>query len=191
MTDDDKEQAKAGIRYFVRSGYYGTDKIAEIICEERFDPETMDRTWVVDQIAEELASHRQNAEAWSHPTDCERLEKAFAELRGKRIIVAENAGYTPSEGIETITEIWQEAGEENSNIIGYCFFHGQDLEDAVADKGLMFSFGDILGADEKGLQVGRVVVEVLRKHGFEVEWNGTIEERINIPNIAWRKSFNG
>jgi hypothetical protein len=189
MADSDKEEARESIRHYVWSGFYSADEIAEIICEELFDPETIDKSWATAQIAAEFDKKRLDEQTWQHPTDCERLDAVFAELQQKKIITLQNAGYTQSDGLSDVTERWKDVGADKSDIIGYCFFHGQDLERAVAGDGLMLTFGDILGADEKGIVVGKTISEVLEAHGFSPDWDGTIAKRINIPNLKWRKKY--
>ncbi len=77
------------------------------------------------------------------------------------MISLQNAGYTQSEGLEDVSEIWNKGGAHASPIIGYCFYHGQDLERAVNGEGLMLTFGDINGTDERGIEVGKIIAEVL------------------------------
>lgn len=185
--DEDCREALERIQYYVRSGFYEPDEIADTLCNDVFEPDTLDETWVHEQI--ELEWKRKLAEeaSWTTVTDCDRLDQAFAELEQSHVIALQNAGYTQSDGIEDITEVWHDAGQGNSPIIGYCFYHGQDLERAVDGEGLMLTYGDILGTDDRGLEVGRIIQQVLDRHGLRTEWDGTVQQRINIPNIRWQK----
>ena len=187
----EQDDAIERIRHYVWSGFYKPDEIAEIVCEEMFAPGTLNEDWVRGQISSEFERKHAEETSWGATTDCERLDMAFAELERRHVIALQNAGYTQSDGITDISEVWHEAGAEASDIIGYCFYHGQDLERVVRGEGLMVTFGDILGTDEKGVTIGRIIREVLEKYGLKVDWDGTIKNRINIPEICWRKRTRG
>ncbi len=69
---------------------------------------------------------------------------------------------------------------------GGCFYHGQDVERAVAGGELCIAFGATSGRDEDSLEVANDIIEVLSKHGFRPRWNGTIDERIFLP-LNWQR----
>jgi len=187
MTEDDQEQALEHIRHLVWSGFYDADRIVVIVCDEIFEQGEIDRALGVALVAAELESKLAEEQTWPHPTDCDRLDEAFHELNGKNIISLQNAGYTQSDGLDDVSEIWNNGGAHASPIIGYCFYHGQDLERAVNGEGLMLTFGDINGTDERGIEVGRIITEVLAAKGLKVVWDGTISKRILLPEIQWRR----
>jgi hypothetical protein len=39
----------------------------------------------------------------------------------------------------------------------------------------------------EGPAVGSLIVEELKRAGFEVDWNGGFEQRIRIRNIDWKR----
>ena len=39
----------------------------------------------------------------------------------------------------------------------------------------------------KGPEVGRIIVEELRRAGFDVAWDGTFDLRIFVPRFDWKK----
>ena len=184
---EEQDDAIEQIRHYVWSGFYQPDEVAEIVCGELFEPGVLDEDWVGERIAAEFAQKRTEEASWETPTDCDRLDLAFAQLRQRRIITLQNAGYTQSEGINDISEEWHSAGGKDSDIEGYCFYHGQDLERAVRGEGLMLTFGDILGGDDKGVVVGDIVREVMEANGFRVEWDGTIGQRFGVSGMRWQK----
>jgi hypothetical protein len=77
--------------------------------------------------------------------------------------------------------------KEKSGAFGYCCYHGQDLERAVTSKGLFLTFGDIHGTDKKGVEVGTMITRTFEQAGFDVEWDGTINQRIKLNNITWQR----
>ena len=183
------EDAVLLIRQLVWSGFYNADEIQEIVTEDMFEPGEVDTEWCSSQIAQEFERKSKDEYSWPTVTDCEQLTAAFDELDAGGVIALENAGYEQSDGITDITQIYLDQGGPASSIEGYCFHHGQDLERAVDGNGLMLTFGDIDGADEKGLEIGRRIVATLERHGFQVEWPGTINRRIEIPNIKWQRRY--
>jgi hypothetical protein len=81
-----------------------------------------------------------------------------------------------------------EEGVPEDRYIGYCFFHSQDIDRALDGEGLMLAFGHLDSEDpQDGIAVGRTICDALRKEGFEVEWDGTAEQRINVPRLHWRR----
>jgi hypothetical protein len=79
------------------------------------------------------------------------------------------------------------AERDRDQVMGYCFYHGQDLERAIAGGGLMLAFGN-LDAEPAGKRaVGELVAAAFRKAGFEVDWNGDPEKRIHLPGIDWKR----
>ena len=126
--------------------------------------------------------------SWPSTTDCDRLDQAFAELNARWIIALQNAGYTMSDGLSDVSEALRKGGRKG--VVGYCFYHGQDLERAVAGGGLMLAFGDLHDERSKRAEIGRCVRDVLESHGLTVQWNGDSEKRLSIPNIDWKRRFN-
>jgi hypothetical protein len=181
------DYAALEIRRLVWSGFYDAPEVRDIILEDIFEPGEVEPAWVEGQIDEEFARKLQVERAWPLVTDCDKLDRAFDELNDSGIIAIQNAGYTQDEGMEEVTEAWQEDGGEDSGAEGYCFYHGEDLERAVDGEGLMLTFGDILGDESKGEEIGARIAEVLHRHGLAVTWSGTIEERIELPEIEWRR----
>ncbi len=173
------------IKQFVWTGFYGTDEIAEILIQDIFDQAPLDPHEVEAAIHAEFARKHAAEAEWPAQTDCDKLTQVFSELNDMGIIALENAGYTQSDGLSDITEVYHQMGRADSPIFGYCFYHGQDLESVVQGHGLNLTFGDILGTDEKGIEVGEMIVDKLQQAGLLVEWNGTIKTRIYLPKVAW------
>lgn len=122
---------------------------------------------------------------WPRETDCDRLDRAFDELTSAGIIALHNAGYTMSDGISDVNQVLHDWGR--SNVKGYCFYHGQDLERAVARDGLTVAFGDLDDVASQKATIGQTVKKVLESHGFVVQWNGDPETRLEIPKFDWKR----
>ena len=171
------------IKTWVWSGFYGPEDIQEMVGDvlEHDADEAMLRA----AVGSELAAKATAEEAWPRVTDCDRLDAVFAELDRGGVIALQNAGYTMSDGYSDVGE--RLADRDRDQVKGYCFYHGQDLERALAGGGLMLAFGN-LDAEPTGKgAVGELVAAALRKAGFEVDWNGDPEKRIHLPRIDWKR----
>ncbi|WP_373271016.1 DUF6891 domain-containing protein [Pseudomonas syringae] len=96
-----------------------------------------------------------------------------------------NAGYTMSDGYSDVAEANHEAPEGHYH--GYCFYHGQDVERVVEGGELMIAFGALDDDPAQSVGVGQTVCEALRAAGFQVTWNETDEQRIEIHAMKWQR----
>ena len=176
------------IRVCVRSGFYSQEEIVTQFCEERYEPDELDSEEVEAAVAKELAALREEQKSWPGQTDCDRLTQAFQALNAKGVIALENAGMTQSDGYDDTLQIYEEA-KDKSKVIGYCFYHGQDLERAVRGEGLHLAFGPIDPQKEntEGPRVGKIIVEELQRVGLPTKWNGTFKERIIVEKLDWKR----
>ena len=153
-----------------------------------------------------LAKHLEAQAKWPATTDCDRLDNAFAELEQKGIFCRQNTGADGQAAIEKYLKFPYAFGER-PDFRGYVFFLEQDTA-FVLEHGLLFlTFGpgataeEILDASKESrpdelnraseikeatLAVAREVVETLKRHGLNAQWNGLPQERIRIP-MVWRR----
>lgn len=123
----------------------------------------------------------------------DRLDAAFDELNATGIVAVQGAGYTMSDGWSDVNAIATRLAEADAKKRphGATFFHQQDLERAVAGRGLLLAFGayedDDAKHDAASIAVGKRVCEVLNKHGVPTTWDESVEQRIAIPPFEWRK----
>lgn len=175
------------IKQLVWSGFFEEERILEIIMEEMFEPGEIDEALTLSQIKSEFAQKIRDEASWPTITDCDRLDQIFSELNQAGIIALQNAGYTQSDGMDDITQLYNEQGGIFSSIQGYCFYHGQDVERAVDGHGLFITFGDIKGTDEKGIEIGARIIATIERHGLIAKWSGSLSQRIEIPKINWQR----
>ena len=176
------------ITTLVRSGFYTRDQLACIFCEERYAPGELEADEVLTAIDAALATWEEEKRSWEGVTDCDRLDAAFAALNERGIIAIQNAGYTQSDGYDDFLEAYANC-EDKSNIQGYCFYHGQDLEHAVRGRALFLAFGpaDPDQEESKGPEIGQIVKEEMERAGLSVDWDGTFARRLSIPDLKWQK----
>jgi hypothetical protein len=170
------------IKTWVWSGFYSpadVDQMVGDILEDGAD-EALLRAAVRPEFARKAAAQA----SWPARTDCDRLDEAFGELGAHGILALQNAGLTMSDGRSDVADVLQQRGRKKFR--GYCFYHGQDLERAVAGEGLWLAF-DLDNDGGKKAEVGRAVKAALEKHGFAVEWNGDPETRLRVPGIDWKR----
>ena len=181
-------ETKLDISSMVRTGFYDRDRLIEVFTEEMYAPGELDSNDVVSTIDSEFVLYEEEKLSYPATTDCDRLDTAFNNINERGVIALQNAGYTQSDGYEDINDALSDHPNSKS-IIGYCFYHCQDLERAVNGGGLYFAFGPIDPAKEQtdGLKVGEIVRDELVNAGLLVDWDGTFEKRLSVPNLKWQK----
>jgi len=161
-----------------------------------------DPAWWASQIAESVkdgkqdiplqtvkkavaAAYLQRAKeqaAWPRPTDCEKLEKAFARLEANAILVGRNPDETQSGSHDVMQD---RLVASKGSAAGYVYFHGQDLRNAMEKGVLSLGFGSLQENDELDLAIAQNTVKVLAAQGLIFEWDGTLNKRIKIA-LQWR-----
>ncbi|MFC7105014.1 DUF6891 domain-containing protein [Nonomuraea rubra] len=119
----------------------------ETWADEVEDRELLDEA-VRGVVAEEFAGHLAAQAGWPAVTDNDRLSLAMGELAMAGIVAREHYTCCMSCGIA-------EMGREISGLSGvrgYVFYHGQDVERAVAGGGVYLAFGpgELGGEGERG-----------------------------------------
>ena len=130
---------------------------------------------------------------WKKPTDTDRLIKAFKEICKSNIIALHFAGYTRSDGEYEVVEVERELRKRGKKSDGYCFYHEQDLARAIVPENpsLMLAFQKIDNSDDKTtIEIGRKIVEVLKRNEFKINWDETATRKIEIVDFAWKKLYN-
>ncbi len=176
------------IRNLVRSGFYLPDEVEEIICDDLHELSGAAADEACAHIAASFEALRQEQETWPPTTDCDRLDAVFEALGQRGIIALQNAGYTQKDGYDDACSIYHESDDPTS-LIGYCFYHGQDIEGAIKGGGLYLAFGpmDPEGELTEGVMIGRIIVAELARQGFTAVWDGTFGARIHVPKLDWKK----
>jgi hypothetical protein len=136
--------------------------------------------------AELMASHLEEESHWSDETDCDRLDHAFDELETLGIVARQNFTCCQTCGH---AEIWEEIEQvkQDFEVKGYVFYHMQDTDRVVEEGRLYLAYGALDNADESTIQVARTVAQTMQKYGFRVDWNGSLDKRICLENLNWRR----
>ena len=179
----------------VRMGFLPIDEIKDNIIEEIEDngfEDEISEDWANEQIDNEWENLISESKNWKSPNDTERLTEAFDELCDKNIIALHNAGFETSDGEYEVVEVERALRENGKMSDGYCFYHEQDLARAISkdNPSLYIAFQKINNEDDKvSIEVGKKVVEVLKHHGFAVDWNESANTKILIPNFKWQRIY--
>ena len=189
MNQKIKEEALEQIEQDVLMGFETQDDMFESISEMFYDVDDFDEDWLKKIINEKFNQHKKESLKWVKPTAFDRLVKSFDYLTLQKIVGLHNAGYTKQDAIAECEEAIDELKKRNIDVVGYCYYHEQDIGGAI-DKSvrkLYIGFGSVDQEDAKTLIVGNTIIKVLKENNFEVEWDGTVNQRITIINIDWKK----
>ncbi|WP_146201404.1 DUF6891 domain-containing protein [Leucothrix arctica] len=181
-------QIVSELRSLVRSGFYTKQELLDMFCNEICESCNVVPEDVSTIIDSDMESIKAEKTTWPAVTDCDRLDLAFSVLNSVGMISLQNAGCTQSDAYGDIQDLYNKHPNQDS-VIGYCFYHRQDLERAVRGMGLYVAFGpmDAKLEDTEGPKIGEVIRETLEKQGLEVEWDGTFNTRMLLPTITWKK----
>lgn len=189
MKEEIKNEAIEQLKKDILFGFENADDLLETVSDMFYDVEDFDENWLKQEIEKRLKKHHIESLNWKRPTDFDRLVKSFDELNKEKIVSLHRAGYTRQDGEQDCEEIIDELNSFGIKANGYCFYHTQDLERAIGDEKMLFiAFDSYNHNDELAKEVAEKIIEVLKKNGFKVKWNGSLETRIEILNIDWKKT---
>ena len=161
-----------------KSGFFDVEEIIEIL-EDQFIDEDIDFS--------KLNISLNNFDN----TNFNKLEHAFKALSNENIVAIHNCGYDIEEGVGDAFELYVHLRNNNHNPDGFCFYTFDDVEEAIWDNKLKITFGDFENDENKALEIGQIVFKVLKDENFSIEWDGTVNNQIELNHFKWDKSFDG
>ncbi len=189
MNQEIKDEAIEQLEKDILFGFENGDDLLESISEMFYDEDDFDEDWLKKEIGIRLEKHQAESLNWEKPTDFERLVKSFDELNKEKIVSLHKTGYTRQDGESDCSEIIDKLKTIGITAKGYCFYHTQDLERAIGDEKMLYIGFDSYNRDDKlAKEVAEKIVEILKNNGFNVNWNGSFETRIEILDIRWKKA---
>lgn len=187
MNQELMDEVNYEIQLLIKSGFYSDDEILEII-----DDEFIEENISKDLLLKLFLENKENIGAIDVDSeDFINLKNAFLDLTKENIISIHNAGYDIEEGIQDSFELFVHLRNNKYSPIGFCFYSFEDIEEAIEENNLSIAFGDFEYDEEKGLEIAKTVVNVLKSYGFEINWNESVDERIEIKGFNWKKHFDG
>ena len=92
------------------------------------------------------------------------------------------------EGVTDAFELFVHLKNNKYDPVGFCFYAFEDVEEAIEDDKLKITFGDFENNPDKALEIGKIVVNTLKEANFNVNWDETVNNQIEI-SIKWDKIF--
>lgn len=178
MDEDLAEEIEFMISLLTKSGFFGIDEVVEIL-EDQFIEEEVD-----------FSNFDISLNDFSNENFV-RLENAFARLSAEGIVAIHNCGYDIEEGVADAFELNVHLINNDFRPQGFCFYTFEDVEDAIFDGNLKITFGDFEGDEAKALEIGKAVNGCLRDENFTIDWDGTVNNQIEINPFVWDKSYDG
>lgn len=137
-------------------------------------------------VDDELLAHYCRQETWTEPTDCDRLDAAFAGMEKRGVVARQN--FTCCNTCAR-AEIWDEiiAVEKDPErvAIGYAFYHMQDTERAVEGGAINIKYGAT--SDSTAEAVGQHILDALLAVGLDAGWSGSADDAVQVGLTDWRK----
>ena len=187
MNQELMDEVNYEIQLLIKSGFYSDDEILEII-----DDEFIEENISKDILLKLFFENKENIGAIDVDSeDFINLKNAFLDLTKENIISIHNAGYDIEEGIQDSFELFVHLRNNKYSPIGFCFYSFEDIEEAIEENNLSIAFGDFEYDEEKGLEIAKTVGNVLKSYGFKINWNESVDERIEIKGFNWKKHFDG
>lgn len=190
----------------LHAGFVAKDEVIEDLRElVEYDEDCPVPPDEAERAVEELWARRQAELATTPsrtPTDDQRLDGAFADLRAAGLVAEMHCGFDQDEAGHECGEAAAAGGQW-----GYVYFHQQDAQRLAGGPGqpLFLGFDALAPApsgagaartqdfssreeyDRARADVGRLVVAALTEHGLRSTWGGSGSERITVDEIDWRR----
>jgi hypothetical protein len=187
MKAEDRETLEAFCRRLVYAGYETPEQMlaSAVGYLEGLATPAQVRRAARPLLARLLAEHAREQASWPAVTDCDRLDRAFAELERAGILARQDFSCCRTCGAHDLRRELVERRKEGLPSRGFVFFHVQGTERVVETGELLLEVGE---ADrrEKAEQVSHLVVDALQRHGLRAVWGGDWHEP-PIVRLDWKR----
>ncbi len=186
---DPNAAARRLARELVRTGFETRDDIVASVTEcledekDEYGLDDVDPI-VQSSVDQEIQSLVVEQDSWVCPTECDRLCSAFEQLKSSGILAQHHYTCCGSCGNFELPLHIKYESTKGRVWRGYTFYHVQDTESAVSGCGLCLSYGSASEDEQECVAIGREIANVLREHGFDVDWDGSIAKRISF-DMEW------
>lgn len=183
---DDLAYYRETVSMMIAGGFFNEDDLETYIADMAFDPNGAPHANAVRDHALSVMDAKRAAEAsWPAETDWDRLARAFDALEAGGILALHNAGMTSSDAHGDAWDLI--ARDPKGAWRGFAFYHGQDVERALAGYALTIGFDAVAEGVDAKRAIGAAIVAALTAEGFAPIWNRDPETRIDVPEIKWQK----
>lgn len=174
----------------VEIGFESYDDIMQAVVDiysDTYPGENLE-TFAEQSIREVLQAHYARQQGWIELTDCDRLNLVFEELNQRGVVARQDFACCNTCGF---AEIWDEievVGRNGKVLTGFAFYHQQSTEYAYDYGRLGIGYGSTIVGDETLTRdIGKVLVEVLKLHGFTPEWTGDPAKQVILKQLNWKR----
>lgn len=133
-----------------------------------------------------LEAHRAAEATWPESTDCDLLDRAFAELEARGVVCRQDFSCCGTCGSGEIREEMEHVRASGSLARGYAYYHMQDTESAVEGHGLYLAYGAAEEGELAAVRIGHEICDALRNQGLAPDWNGDLKLRIGVK-LDWKR----
>ena len=202
-----RERVRRTIRGELRLSRYAREELIETCVVESIEEEAPEgeaeelQAFAEAYLWEAAAELDAEREGWPETTDVDRLDRAEAMLQEKGILFWQVSpccdNCTLAELGERIGEVEEDDPDFPDRVRGYAFYIDQSLPDSLADGSrieLCIGYGWLAAGEievpeeEQGplcLGIGREVFDALKQVGFEPEWDGNLDKKIQVA-VDWK-----
>ncbi len=183
-----EEEVEELVGQYIREGFDGFKEMVERVVEYysgEHSPAVLEPL-VRTRAKAAWSKAREEQASWPVPTDCDRLDRAFAALERSGIVARQNFTCCQTCGHAEIGDEIAEASKK-ADVVGYAFYHMQDTENAAEGNGLYIAYGALEQTEAARQKIGWIIVEALRMERLEVDWDGDTNKRIAVNNLLWRR----
>lgn len=139
-------------------------------------------------------AHQQAMKSWPAVTDCDRLDAGFDELNKLGIMARHDWTCCSNCAVAALHKAHETTPSNALGVpyTGYVYYHQQDSQRAANGEGLLLGYGTFQPTENEAdyqslsLQVARQASDVLKKHDLQLNWDGTIERRLEVQ-LNWQR----
>ena len=192
MEQSIKDEAIEQLDKDIIFGFDDKEDLLMGISDMFYNVDNFDKKWLKNEIKIRLKEHKLVSKKWEYPTDFDRLLKAFDSLNTKGIVALHKAGYTKQDAQDDSLDMIMRLKKKGIEAKGFCYYHTQDLERVISeDKNLFIGYDSYNHNDTLAKEIADEIAKTLKLNGLKVKWNGSIESRIEIVDMDWKKRVDG
>ena len=192
MEQSIKDEAIEQLDKDIVFGFDDKEDLLMGISDMFYNVDNFDKKWLKNEIKIRLKEHKLVSKKWEYPTDFDRLLKAFDSLNAKGIVALHKAGYTKQDAQDDSLDMIMRLKKKGIEAKGFCYYHTQDLERVISeDKNLFIGYDSYNHNDTLAKEIADEIAKTLKLNGLKVKWNGSIESRIEIVDMDWKKRVDG
>ncbi|MBS7256768.1 DUF6891 domain-containing protein [Flavobacterium branchiicola] len=181
-------QLKLDIKFGFDSKEEIFDNISFTFYEDEGFDECFDKQMLMKFISKHYNKHQKDSLNWEHPTDFDKLAKAFDELIRQKIICLHNV-YNREDGESDCMYAFDMLSKKRIKVIGFCYYNSYDLEQVISsnEKSLFLEFKSLKLGIKEVSKVKNKIIRTLKINGLQSNISDFDSNVIEIKNVDWKK----